>query len=187
MDKSLGVRGDIRGRDVDIPNLSRIIETYVPVSSLERTSCLRQLRQDILPHVRSLQADGHLRWFSFLLHPADLLSGHDPADKSPVIHLRLEPAADLDRQAFVELLPPHFLDPREVELSDISGVESSELRDGDWARAWRIVGEASEFVLSLLEGYQEAPSPEQTIQSLHFITSPLTLGQCLYARAWLSF
>ena len=170
---------------MELPDLSRIVETHVPVS----TGYLSHLRQDVLPHVRELQAGGHLRWFSFLIHPASQLAGHDPADGSPVIHLRLEPATDLDVHEFIELLPEHFQKPYQVTLSEISGLDGSILRDADWAHAWKIQGEASEWVLCLLEGHEEEPSLQQIVQFLHFITNPLTLGhRCLCIPAgFLSF
>ncbi|MGH2361841.1 MAG: hypothetical protein ACRDGM_15040, partial [bacterium] len=169
---------------VNIPNLSRIIETHVPVTS----DYLQQLRRDVLPFIRQLQADGHIRWFSFLLHAAGQLSGRDPADATLVIHLRLEMVGDGDSATFAKLLPAHFLTPTSVQLSDVSGVDGSELRELDWARAWRLVGEASEFVLSLLEEYKEPPSPQRAIQFLHFITNGLGMGgQCLYAPSRITF
>jgi hypothetical protein len=174
---------------MELPDLSRIVETHVPVSAGEFTGYLSQLRQDVLPHVRKLQADGHLRWFSFLIHPAGQLAGHDPADGGLVIHLRLEPATDLDVHEFIELLPKHFEKPRQVTLSEIPGLDRSILRDDDWAHAWKIHGEASEWVLCLLEGHEEEPSLQQVVQFLHFITNPLMLGhRCLCIPAgFLSF
>jgi hypothetical protein len=177
-----------RAESVDIPDLSRIVETHVPVASLERTAYLHQLRRDVLPYVRKLQADGHIRWFSFLLHAAGQLSGHDSGDQSAIIHLRLEMTADLNSQTIAEVLPSHFLRPTRVALSDISGVDTSELRGRDRARAWRLVGEASEFALALLEEYEEPPLPQRTIQFLHFITNALGMGgQCLYAPTRVPF
>jgi hypothetical protein len=95
---------------------------------------------------------------------------------------------DGDLSTSAGLLPSHFLTPTSVQLADISGVDGSELRDHNWARAWRLVGEASEFVLSLLEEYEEPPSPQRTIQYLHFITNGLGMGmQCLYAPSRIVF
>jgi hypothetical protein len=161
------------------PNLNNIVDTRVPVSLGERTGYLNQLRQDVLPHIRKLQADRHLRWFSFLIHAEN---------GSPYIHLRLEPTPGLDIDDFIELLPKHFQKPHHITLSKTSGLDRSILQNNDWAYAWKILGEASEWILCLLEGYKREPSLKQIVQFLHFITNPLMLGhQCLYRPESISF
>ena len=162
---------------MELPNLNRIIEAHIPLSASDASSCFDQLRKDLLPHIRKLQAEKHLRWFSFLLHPANQLAGRDPSDKSPVIHLRFEPATELEIQAFIKLLPIHFLSPQQVKLSEISGgLDKSFLLDQDWSHAWRVVGESSEWILCLLEGHIGEPPLKQITQFFHFITNPLWLG-----------
>ncbi|MGD0277436.1 MAG: hypothetical protein ABSB79_15545 [Syntrophales bacterium] len=174
--------------DMEVPDLNRIIETYVPVSTGDLTGYLDQLRQDILPHIRELQANGNLRWFSFMIHGASHITGTAPAD-GLLIHLRLEPATHLDAFKFIKLLPAHFQNPQLVApLSVISGLEDSVLCNNDWAHAWRILGETSDWVLCLLEGYEEGPSFKHIIQFLHFFTNSLMLGnQCLYAPVRMPF
>jgi hypothetical protein len=70
----------------------------------------------------------------------------------------------LDSAAIRAILPSHFLEPTRVVLSSVGGLERSQLRDSDWAGAWRLIGEASEFVLALLEEHQNSPTPEQIIR-----------------------
>ncbi len=169
------------------PDLSRIVDTYVPVVSGDLAGYFNQLRRDVLPHIRKLQADGHLRWFSFLLHDANGLSGHQPPDGALFIHLRLEPVAD-DIQAFIRLLPEHFKDPRHFELSRITEFESSVFRGGYSAQDWKLHGEASDWVLSLLDGFEEGPNQQEIFQFFHYFTNPLMLGhQCLYIQQGIRF
>jgi len=166
---------------MELPVLSRIVDTYVPVVSGDGdlAGYFNQLRRDVLPHIRKLQADRRLRWFSFLLHDANGLSGHQPPDGMLFIHLRLEPAAD-DIQAFIKLLPEHFKDPQHVNLPGITEFANSAFREGNSAQAWRIHGEASDWILSLLEGFEEGPKLQEVIQFLHYFTNPLMLGhRCL--------
>jgi hypothetical protein len=173
---------------MNIPNLDRIVEAHVPVADTDAVAYLQQLRLDVLPYIRKLQSDGHIRWFSFLLHSAKQLSGGKPGDSTLVIHLRIEMASDDDLAASAKLLPSHFLTPTKVELSDISGVDRSELLGHEWAHAWWLVGEASEFVLSLLESYENPPSPQRVIQYLHFITNGFGMGMtCQYAPSRIPF
>lgn len=161
---------------MEVPDLGRIVETDVPVSDGE----VLQLRRDVLPHIRRLQADGHLHWFCFLLHSASQVAGRDRADSSLVIHLRLEPSPGLALDDFIRLLPVHFRDPQRGDTLAISGVDVAMLRDDDWAHGWRLAGEASEWVLCLLETHKDELSAGQIAQFMHFITNPLTLGhRCL--------
>lgn len=165
---------------MELPDLHRIVDTYFPVTSVDSPAYLNQLKRDLLPHIRKLQSDGHLRWFSFLLHGARHLDGREPEDGRSFIHIRLEPASSLTLEEFIELLPDHFCNPQPVSLSDIRGLDGSMLHDDNWANAWKIHGEASEWVLCLLELHKDDPSLQQMIQFLHFITNPLMLGgRCL--------
>ena len=171
------LQSKVEEMNVELPDLNRIVDTYVPVSATSQPAYLNQLRQDILPHIRKLQADGHLRWFSFLLHKADQLEGREPVgDGRLFIHLRLERATDLDMKEFIELLPAHFLKPIPVPLPTIEGFDVSTLRDNNAAYTWKILGDSSEWILCLLEGYKEGPSRGDIIYFLHYITNPLMMG-----------
>jgi hypothetical protein len=175
------LQSKVEEMNVELPDLSRIVDTYVPISATSQSAYLNQLRQDVLPHIRRLQADGHLRWFSFLLHDAQQLGGREPVgDGRLFIHLRLERATDLDLKTFMELLPSHFLKPIPVSLLPIGDFDVSTFRDNNAAYAWKILGDCSEWTLCLLEGYKEGPSRQHIVQFLHYITNPLMMGlQCI--------
>lgn len=173
---------------MDVPNLNRIVETYIPVVNLDLALYLGQLRRDVLRPIRNLQANSQLRWFSFLLHG----TRHVPdsvSDSGFLIHIRLEPATGIDIQQFISGLPSHFQKPRHVNpLSNISGLEGSDLHDNDWSLAWRLLGECSEWILTLLETHDKGPTLQQIIQFLHFFTNPLMLGKrCIYTPGRLIF
>lgn len=175
---------------MDIPNLTRIVDTYIPISQENLDGYIDQLRREVVPSIRKLQSDGLLRWYSFLIHGADILEGREPMDTKTYIHLRLEPENGMDIKEFITKLPSHFRNPKPTNLANIGGLDSSVLRDKDWAYAWKLHGEASEWVLSLLETHGDHPIPlQQIIQFLHFITNPLMLGhKCLCIPAgFLSF
>lgn len=182
------VRANHRGCGVELPDLSRIVETHVPLCAIDMSGCLDQLRRDFLPHIRKLQADGQLRWFSFLLHPAGQLLGFDQNDQTPVIHLRLEPAPGLDLEGFMKQLPPHFKKPVLRPLSNFDGPDGSLLANGDWAYGWGIVGESSEWVLCFLEAHPGDVPPVQVARFLHYISNALALGgQFAYIPSELRF
>lgn len=165
---------------MELPDLNRIVDTYVQVSSNVLSDYLNQLKTDLLPHIRNLQNNGSIRWFSFLLHDAGHLDGREPTNGRHFIHIRLEPASSTDVQSFINsnTLPAHFLNPIHKPFSQISGLDGAQFNS--WAHAWKIHGEASEWVLCLLEGHRNEPSFDHVIQFMHFITNPLMLGQkCL--------
>ena len=131
---------------MNVPDVTRTIEAHVPFTG----PMLTQLRRDVLPHVRALQRAGRLRWRCFLLHEARCLKGHDPGDKGLVIHLRLEPAVDISPEEFIAGLPEVFKEPKLLPLENIGELDLTMLKDHAWANGWRMVGEASEWVLSLI-------------------------------------
>ena len=161
---------------METPDLAWVVETSVPIRSLEFGAYLSQLRTDVLPHIRQLQADGRLRWFSFLIHPASQLEGRDAADSAPIIHLRLEPATSLDLSEFIDSLPPHFEAPTVRALSEIDGVDPSccAMAIGHTLGTW--LASRSKWVLSLVEDHQATPSLQQVVQFLHYITNAAALG-----------
>ena len=171
-----------------MPNLSRIVEASIPLSGRDFPEFQAQLRQDVLPHIRGLQAGGHLRWFSVLIHNANQLLVHDSTDMRLVIHLRLEPAMALSFDEFVQLLPSHFEAPKPRPESNIGGVQEEIVAGGEWARAWEMVGQSSEWLLSLLEATTPQLTAEQLVQFLHYITNPLMPDlQCEHIPSGLRF
>jgi len=164
-----------------VPVLSRIIDTYIPIRSLEISAYLEQLRSQVLPEIRNLERTGAIRWYAFLIHDASQLDGREPRDGRHFIHLRLEPASSLDPESFIGTLPSHFLNPRVKKFGCITGLDGSILTGADWAQAWKIHGECSSWILNLVEGHAGDIPVKQIVQFLHFITNPLTLGhRCLF-------
>ena len=175
---------------MNIPDLTRIVDTYIPIAQGNLDAYLDQLRREVLLSIRKLQSDDLLRWYSFLIHGPGMLDGREAMDKRIYIHLRLEPKKGMDINEFITKLPTHFLKPKQMTLANIAGLESLVLRDEDWAYAWKLHGEASEWVLFLVESHGDHPIPlQQIIQFLHFVTNPLMLGhKCLCIPAgFLSF
>jgi len=165
-----------------VPDLSRIVETDIPIASLRTDAYIAQLRREVLPHIRELQSAGHIEWFSFLLHPAKQVAGRVPNDETPVFHLRLDPSPRLNVDELISLLPAHFRDPHPVSLAEISGLNCALLQGADWAQAWRVIGESAEWVLCVIEAHVDRLPPEQAVQFLHYMTNPLGLGhKCVYA------
>jgi len=168
-----------------IPNLDCIVDTYIPTSIDDQGAYLEQLRREVLPYIRKLQADRLLGWYAFLIHGPEMLEGREELDGKPYIHLRLEPSSAKEVGELIKALPDHFRKPVQVALANIGGLDSSCLRDHNWAYAWKLHGEASEWVLGLLECHGGYSVPvQQQLQFLHYITNPMMLGhRCLCAPA----
>lgn len=165
-----------------VPDLTRIVETDVQLNSLQLEDLLIQLRSDILKPIRELQSARKIEWFSFLIHEARQIADRPDEDKTPLFHLRLEPASDLSVDEFIAALPAHFRAPHPVQLGAIGGLNGELLNQSNWAEGWRVIGESAEWVLSLVESHGDQLPPDQIIQFLHFITNALGLGHtCIFA------
>lgn len=166
---------------MNAPHLDRVVQAHIPLR-MEETIFI--LRRDVLPHIRDLQNQHQLRWFSFLLHSMADITGRADAPGLG-IHLRLEPSEHLDPDRFLSDLPTVFQQPHRVApLGQIAGVDLGQVKDADWAHAWRMVGEASEWVLGLLESHEDSLTLQQAVRFLHYITNPLTIGnRCVWIQS----
>ena len=63
-----------------VPNLERIIDTYVTIASTEPDAYYSQFRAEIIPHIRTLQNDNTIRWYAFLVHDPEQIGDRVPND-----------------------------------------------------------------------------------------------------------
>jgi hypothetical protein len=158
------------------PNLSNIIDTYIEISlpqPMLLSALFQQIKEDLIPHVRNLQEQDHIGWFCFLIHSYAELHGREPESNKSFIHIKLSPQENIND--LMPLLPKHFKNPKHISLEGISGIDKNSIKGKDWSNAWKIHGQASELVFSLLENHDEIPLTNIT-QFLHFVTNPLGLG-----------
>lgn len=172
---------------MQVPNLDLIVDTFIRIKELRLDAYIAQLRTEFIPEIRKLEKEGRIIWYAFLIHDHSQLGGRVPnTDKNLYIHIRLGLPEDADVAQFIKELPSHFEQPEKVFLSEISGVDVSILNGNDWAYAWKVHGEASEWILRLLEAHADDTGIHipQIIQFLHFITNPLMIGnRCLYLNS----
>lgn len=160
-----------------IPNLNCIVDTYFRVKDPNFDPYISQLRTDLIPGIRKLQGDQLIIWYCFLMHGADQLAERVPkTDQNLYVHIRLGLKDGVDINEFKKQLPHNWEKPIKVQLAEISGLNDSRLKDKNWAYAWKLIGEASEWVVQLIENHRESISIRQVIQFLHFITNPLSIG-----------
>jgi hypothetical protein len=157
---------------MELPDLTRIVDTFVSIGN----DYYKRLYQDVIPAIRHMQNEHKLRWYSFLIHRADQLDGR--ADEGKIyIHLRFEPAPGVEMKDFIAQLPPLFEKPIAVVLGEIGGVEQKVLKNQDWAYAWKMLGESSEWIVSLFDAHVNSSVPTlNIIQFMHYITNALSLG-----------
>lgn len=173
---------------MNLPDLTQIIDTYIPIVSTTYEGYYNQIQQELIPHIRKLQKEDLINWFSFLIHGpkllheihgSELLNDKETID-SLYIHIRIQSKSNLsihsNFETFITKLPEHFLNPIKVTLGPIDGLSPSFLQNTDWKHIWKLHGECSEFVLSLIENHKESVPIEQIVQFIHFITNPLKLG-----------
>lgn len=169
---------------MDLPNPDLIVDTFIRIRELDLNAYISQLRDELIPEIRTLQSEGKIIWYGFLIHDHKNLGGRVPStDQNFYIHLRLGLPEGADVEQFILQLPPHFLQPRQDSLSPIGGIDPSILNDQNWVYAWKVHGEASEWILRMVESYgRDAIIPIQhIIQFLHYITNPFMIGhKCLF-------
>ena len=176
---------------MELPNPGLIVDTFIRIRDLNLNVYISQLRAELIPEIRKLQSEGKIIWYGFLIHDQKNLGGRVPStDQNFYIHLRLSLPEGADIDQFIRQLPSHFQQPIESSLSPIGGINASILNDQNWVYAWKVHGEASEWILRMVESHsQDAIIPiEHIIQFMHYITNPLTIGhECLFIPHGISF
>jgi len=165
-----------------VPDLHRIMEAWVPVTAATYgPEYLSVLRKDVVLPLRDLQAKGIIRWYGFLLHPCpETLSSRTPLNAC--FQLWVERAPGIEFDEFRKLAPTAFLNVDGSGPSLIAGLDKSMLKDGDWAYAWKMIGESSSWISELLLSHNDNDiSLKQTMQFLHYVTNPLLIGGDLHA------
>jgi hypothetical protein len=169
---------------MELPNRDLIVDTFIPIRDLNLDAYISQLRSELIPEIRKLLSEGKIIWYGFLIHDQKNLGGRVPSmDQNLYIHIRLSLPENADINQFIHQLPSHFQQPIQSSLSLIGGIDPSVLNDQNWLYAWKVHGEASEWILRMVESHtHDANVPIQhIIQFMHYITNPLMIGhKCLF-------
>jgi hypothetical protein len=161
------------------PILSNIIDAVAIIPEPSIQGYLTLLRDKIGPAIRRMEANNQIIWYSFLIHDRESADRDDlpPEFSGPFVHLRLGLPSGVDADAFLNSVPEPLQHPIGRHLGSIGGVDSTLIAE-DWSKAWWMVGEASDWVLKLLETHptdQGLPAA-QMLQFLHYITNGLGIG-----------
>ena len=160
------------------PNLSNCIDAVVPIRGSTFAAYLHQLRTECAPAIRALQAKEAIGWYSFVVHNRASSGREDlpTVFPEPFIHFRFSPPNGTASNELLDSLAGPFLHPIATTLGSIGGIDVTAV-PGGWAHAWWIIGEASEWVLKLVDAHSEGfENPAQLVQFLHYITNGLGIG-----------
>jgi hypothetical protein len=158
-------------------------ETYVKIASpenLTQQQILNTIRFKLHPMLESLYAKKAVRWYSFLIH-----SSRKAGDQAVYFHIRFEPKPEINTKDEVNLILPDFCEKNMTELcknvedvETIRGISESILKGKDIEEAWKILGEQSEWLMNMLNAYEEkAEMPIGDItQFMHFYLNMVGLG-----------
>ncbi len=170
---------------MNVPNLERVIETFIPITiPNEATSLqiwqhyLNILRSKVEPLVKDLMQRRLIDWYSFLVHSRQSGVPISEDDKGIYVHLRVELSALASEQELRKHLPPFcrmtqkMVTPKPPSLDTI---DIQALRDEKIEQGWKVLGEASEWVLRMLNSHSpNKPVPAQNVaQFLHYIGNQL--------------
>ncbi len=168
---------------MDAPNLQHVIETFVRIGIPAEPPALQLwlryvelLRSRILPLVKERMEADVINWYSFLVHNRD--SGVPTSDDDLYVHLRMCLIKPLNETQFVEQLPEFCLFTRKMfppNPPSLDTVDIQSLRNGQVELGWKLLGESSEWVLSMLEAHDPArPIPLQNVgELLHYLGNQL--------------
>ncbi len=164
------------------PDLNRMYETFIKIPQCNTISYLKFLHSTVIPLVRRLKTKGLISWYSFLVHDNKSGVPTDEEDKSPYVHLRAELAKGVESIQLEQCLPQYCLWTRKIEqeqLRQIKGVETSLLHEGKIEKAWKMVGECSDWISKFFEAHSDTAEIEpeqfvhQLIQFLHYIDNAI--------------
>ena len=134
----------------------------------ESPLALQTIRDDVGALVREL--GDRLEWFAFLVHDYGTGVPTTSEDHSIYLHVRLALVADEE----LVLGSPWLLTRRTSLSHEMAGVDVGAFQDGIDA-AWRLLGEQSAWLLSLLEQQRPDVDPLQRLlhvrQFLHFFAN----------------
>lgn len=165
------------------PNLNNILECFISIpdgnDSLELwNNYIDCLRSRVIPLIKELREKGLIEWYSFLVHGNKHISPTYAGPSEFYVHLRVEIAENAEMKQILEVLPDFCLEVSQKNAADLQvldKVEVSTLRDGMAEEGWRILGEASEWVLRLIEGHdpkQEIPTVN-VLQFVHYLNNSI--------------
>lgn len=167
------------------PNLGRVIETFIRIESREGVTAvefwqdyLDLLRSKVAPLIGRLLDAGIINWYSFLVHNRDSGVPTGEQDSYNYVHLRVQVTDTSNESGLIKQLPSWCLMTQKMRIPhppSLDKVDVQSLNNGKVEQGWKALGEASEWVLNMLECHDpNKPIPVQNVgQFLHYIGNQL--------------
>jgi hypothetical protein len=148
-------------------------ETFVKTTwaEIEAGEHIEKMRTMIYPLLTRLMEDGVINWYGFLIHDKDSGVPTTPDDPNPYLHIRVSLTKDIGLSGLKQLLPAHcVLTRKDLNVRKIAEIDTSLLINNDIAEAWRVFGEQSEWLLSMINAHKADAHifPGQVDQFLHY-------------------
>lgn len=148
------------------PDLDRMWETFIKIprenNQINFDSIFDTIRFKIYPIIKSLRKEGIIDWYCFLIH--DKKSGVPTTqdDDNAYFHIRVSFKKN-NGFDFPKLLPDYCVMTRKIERSWVQEIGMDErtkfdpslLKTEQIEDAWRIIGEQSEWLVSMLDIFKE--------------------------------
>jgi len=155
------------------PDLNKLWETFIRFSwdDLSSGGHIGVMREKVAYTISVLKAKGDVGWYCFFIHDRNSGVPTSMDDNYLYFHIMFELQKHMDP---VDVLPVYCVLTRKVEPEwvktipiDAKGAtfDVSLLKDESIERVWKIIGEQSEWLLSLLTAFKETVSiPASYIQ-----------------------
>ena len=169
----------------DMPNVDRIIETFIPIEASRDTASLEVwqnylnvLRSVVAPLVKDLTQKGTINWYCFLVHGRESGVPTSEGDNGLYVHLRMALTAPSHEAEFISHLPSFCRYSRKMSMPNppsLDKVDIQSLAKGQVEQGWKVLGESSEWVLKMLGAHDPVkPIPRQNVaQFLHYLGNQL--------------
>ena len=155
------------------PNLDKMWETFVKIPP--NSNPINLIRSQIIPLISELKDRGSVRWYHFVIHNRESGVPTSQNDKNAYFHIRFE----FEGTDPSGILPNRCVMTRKTgRIENITGIDKALLKDGEIEEAWRIIGEQSEWVTSMLSIYKEGVDIPtiQIVQFLHYYFNMMQLA-----------
>lgn len=158
------------------PDLNKMWETFIRIEpSLDFRSLIRTM---LYPTILDLRQKEIIDWYCFLIHNRKGGVPTTEDDDNAYFHIRFSLKKNINPK---DVLPDYCVMTRKVKpkavadiwISQTEVMDKSKIRDEKIEKAWRIIGEQSEWFLNLLDIYKEDAriTPKQVSPFLHYFAN----------------
>jgi len=158
------------------PDLNLMWETFIKIptedNGIKLNLLYNNIRSKIYPMISHLKDNNMINWYCFLIHDRNSGVPTSEDDRNPYFHIRFALKRDVAPNEFLSSLPNYCVMTRHIEhrLESIAGIDRSIIKNEEIEEAWRIIGEQSEWLISMLNIHKENVEipPLQIAQFLHY-------------------